>query len=131
MKALLFLCCVLAGCASNAMKEPANTADRDLKPGIQSRLVPGTTLGNVALQRDTIAKITESVASATEHSDCAPPQMTVIDTWTYGYPIQSTYDDAFKKWEEQWTLDACGKDVDVELAYMLHKSGLVYLSIKR
>jgi hypothetical protein len=55
--------------------------------------------------------------------------MDVTDTWAFGEPKPSEYSNAFARWTELWTLDACGNWVEVEVNYMLHESGIVDLSV--
>lgn len=132
MRALVLLCLALASCAYQAKEVAETPLPEEPKPAIRERLVPGTTFGNVVLQRETIDAVRDAFVAKAQDLDCSPAQLNVSDTWPLGEPVPSEYSGAFLRWTELWTFEACGSSVDVEVVYMLHnKSGIIDVSVSQ
>lgn len=130
MRALVLLSLVLSSCAYSATKDAQMPAPVAPKPAIRAHLVPGTTYGNPILQGQTVKAVKDAFAAKNAMPNCSIAQMNVSDTWPLGNPAPSEHNDAFLRWKELWTVDACGSDVDAEIVYMLHrKSGIIDLRV--
>jgi hypothetical protein len=132
MRAVVILCLALTSCAYQATEMAQAIKPSEPKPAIRERIVPGTTFGNIVLQRETIDAIRDAIVSKIGSPDCSPTQLKVSDTWALGEPAPSEYSSAFLQWTELWTVDDCGKNVDVQVVYMLHsKTSVIDVSVSR
>jgi hypothetical protein len=90
------------------------------------------TYGNATLQRETVDAAFGVIAAEAEQQDCAHERMQVSDTWPLGIPETSEYSEAFLRWKELWTIEACGNSVEVAVVYMLHKeTGTINVRVSR
>lgn len=132
MRAIVLLPLILASCAQSAPEITQEIQRQQPKAALRAQVVPGLTLGNIALQEETADTAAQVITAETEHHNCARERMHVSDTWPYGIPTPSEYSDAFLRWTELWTFDVCGSDVEVAVVYMLHKeSGLIDIKVSR
>lgn len=132
MRATVLLTLTLASCAQSAPEITREIDRQQPKAALRAQIVPGMTLGNVALQEETTDAATRVITAETEYLDCASERMHVSDTWPYGNPTPSEYSNAFLRWTELWTFEVCGSDVEVAVVYMLHKeSGAIDIRVSR
>jgi len=122
MRILCFLCLILASCGHNQREIDSTSISADQKPAMRSQIVPGITFGNVALQKETIEAAKNAFIEKSGLLECSLAQMKASDSWPLGEPGLSEFSTAFIRWRELWTFEACGRSIDVEIAYMLHRS---------
>jgi hypothetical protein len=119
-------CFLLVGCAVQQPEISAKISESE--PAIRERIVPGTTLGNVPLQRQTLSQLKGPAIQQTISAECDLSTVFVVDTILIAEPKQSEYSLAFAVWKELWTFDVCGKPVGIEVTYMKHTSGSINVS---
>ena len=124
-------CFLLAGCTVQQTVTPAEVPEQTPKPAIRARVVPGTTLGNVPLQQQTLSHLKGPAIQQVNRVLCDPSAVLVTDTNLLDEPMQSEYNLSLAIWEELWTLDVCGEPVDIEVRYMKHASGIIHISARR
>lgn len=96
------------------------------KPELSYNLpLPGGTLGNEKLQYDTLMPV--YTMSQIKVQDC--PKYSVTDTKVTKQPYDlKTENGAYidGKWEELWTVSACGKKVYVPIRFVLDRTGATW-----
>jgi hypothetical protein len=132
MKPSMLILLVLASCTYGATEaEKAAPPVEEPKPGIREKIVPGTTYGNASLQAKTVDAIKAAFAAKNEHVECSSTQIKVSDTWAPNEPRPSEFSSTFLRWKELWTLDVCGDSIDFEVIYLLHRTGIITMSVSQ
>ena len=87
----------------------------------------GTTIADKKLQKKTVMTVYLAVGTAMPTS-CK--KMSIIDTKVTKEPYDLEYQDDKKvagKWEEIWTVNACGQEYDAPIEFIIGKAGVSYI----
>ncbi len=78
--------------------------------------LPGGSIANTKLQSDTLS--TSYAAAATKVTNCS--KFSVVNTKVLKQPTNGS-------WDEEWTVNACGKKVYVPITFILTPTGATYM----
>lgn len=88
--------------------------------------LPGGTLGNVKLQADTLVPVYASASQLVKNCKDLSISNTKVTKQPYNLKTQNGSYTA-GRWEELWTVDACGEKVDVPIEFILDPTGATYV----
>lgn len=115
-------CWMLIGCGVMLTGCTAIEPDADASgsSNTQAKIVPGETLGNTALQQDSLLQVYMAAATKMPDEGCSGKDFRVLDTKVTDQPKEVEGAAVFTRWAEMWTVGGCGNTVDVDVTYMQH-----------